>query len=45
MKFVFSVSGEEEDSVPPMICFTAPAWRSMQGRKRVIVPVFILGGV
>lgn len=25
MKFVFNVSGEEEDSVPPMICFTAPA--------------------
>ena len=22
--------------VPPTICFTAPAWRSMHGRKRVI---------
>lgn len=44
-KFVFNVSGEEVDSVPPIICFTAPAWRSMQGRNRVIVSVFLLDGV
>lgn len=27
---------DELSRVPPTICFTWPAWRSMQGRKRVI---------
>lgn len=38
-------AGEGTERVPPTICLTAPAWRSMQGRKRVIVFSFgFLGG-
>ena len=33
---------EEEVRVEPTICLTEPEWRSMQGRKRVIVFLFFL---
>lgn len=39
VKLVFSRSAAvvSSERVPPTICFTEPAWRSMQGRKRVIL--------
>lgn len=37
MKFVLRVEAELRSRLPPTICLTAPACKSMQGRNRVIV--------